>query len=182
VGFANAQKWKSSLSTAVQIGTFLVTGGISWLLDSAIRLFAGLAGQKPILVWNELNGQTLQGNYHIVATFDKTAPPGTVQFALKTDKNSFKKQVAFQFWDPSSAQFHNLFSANNFQPDKSNGAPQFQTSTAAPPVPAGLVDTACFEFDSQDNVGGLPGRYLLKGLNQQLTSGTKVTFFWKDLN
>lgn len=144
----------------------------------AIGIFAG---QKPVLGWNDLNGQTLPGNYHIEATFDKTAPAGTIEFALKTDKNSFKKQVAFQFWDRSSGQFHNLFFANNFQPDKSSGAPQFQTSTA-PPVPAGLVDTACFEFDSQDNVGGLPGRYLLKGLRQKLTSGTKVTFFWKDLN
>jgi hypothetical protein len=177
-GFANAQKWKSNLSAAVQIGTFVVTGGLSWLLDSAIGL---IAGNKPILVWNDLNGQTLPGNYHISATFDKTAPPGTVQFALQTDKNSFKKQVAFQFWDSASARFHNLFSANNFQPDKSAGAPQFQTSTA-PPVPVGLVNTGCVEFDSQDNVGGLPGRYLLKGLNQKLTSGTKVTFSWKDLN
>ena len=177
-GFANAQKWKSNLNAVVQIGTFLVTGGLSWLLDEAISLFAG---NKPILVWNDLNGQTLPGNYHIIATFDQTAPPGTVQFALQTDKNSYKKQVAFQFWDPASRQFHNLFSANNFQPDKSAGALQFQTSTA-PPLPVGLVDTGCFEFDSQDNVGGLPGRYILKGLNQRLTSGTKVTFSWKDLN
>jgi hypothetical protein len=178
-GFANAQKWKSKLSAAVQIGAFLITGGLSWLLDSAIRL-AAILGQKPILVWNQLDGQTLPGNYHIDATFDKTAPPGTVQFALTTDKNSYKKQVAFQYWDPRSAQFHNLFFANNFLPDKSPGAPQFQTSTA-PPVPVGLVDTGCFEFDSEDSIGGLPGRYLLKGISQKLTSGTKVTFSWKDL-
>jgi hypothetical protein len=177
-GFANAQRWKSTLNTTVQVGSFLITGGLSWLLDTAIKLFAG---NKPILSWSDLNGQTLQGNYHITTKFDQTAPPGTVQFALLTDKNSYKKQVAFQFWDSASGQFHNLFFANNFQPDKSAGAPQFQTSTA-PPVPVGLVNTSCFEFDSQDNVGGLPGRYLLKGLNQKLASGTKVTFSWKDLN
>jgi hypothetical protein len=72
--------------------------------------------------------------------------------------------VAFQAWDSASAQFHNLFFANNFQPDKGAGAPPFQTSTV-PPVPAGLVNTGCFEFDSEDDVGGLPGHYLLKGLN-----------------
>jgi hypothetical protein len=177
-GFASAQKWKSNLSAAVNVGAFLVTGGLSWLVDSAIRLFAG---QKPILAWNELDGRTLAGNYHIDATFDKTAPPGTVVFALKTDKNSYKKQVAFQFWDPKSGQFHNLSFANNFQPDKSAGAPQFQTSTA-PPVPLGFIESGCFEFDAQDGLGFVPGRFLLKGLRQKLTTATKVTFFWKDIN
>src|SRR5258708_4851956 len=73
-GFANAQHWKSNLNVAVHIGAFVITGGLSCLLGSAIRIFAG---NKPILGWNNLNGQTLQGNYHINATFDKTAPPGT---------------------------------------------------------------------------------------------------------
>jgi hypothetical protein len=177
-GFANAQKWKNNLSTAVNIGAAVLTGGVSWLMDAALRI---IAGNKPILAWNQLNGQTLPGNYHIEATFDQTAPPGTVMFALKTDKNSYKKQVAFQYWDPQSKQFHNLFFANNFLPDKSPAAPELQTSFA-PPVPLGLVDSGCFEFDSQDAVGGLPGRYLLEGLNQRLTSGTKVTFFWPDIN
>jgi hypothetical protein len=179
-GFANAEKWKSNLSAAVNIGAAVITGGLSWLVDSAIKLFASI-GNKPLLVWNQLNGQTLPGNYHIVATFDQTAPPGTVLFALKTDKNSFKKQVAFQFWDPKSAQFHNLFFANNFAPDKSPGAPEFQTSTA-PPLTLDLVETGCFEFDSQDSVGGLPGRFILGKLDQQLKSGTRVTFFWQDIN
>jgi hypothetical protein len=175
-GLAGAQNWKRHLSDAVNIGAFLITGGFSWLFDTLSDIFFP---KLPVLGWNNLDGETLPGNYHITTTFDNTASPGTVQFALTTDRRSYKKQVAFQLWDAASGKFQNFAFANNY--NHSPGASPFETSTV-PLVPLPFVASGCFEFDAEDQFHFVPGRFVLKGLSQKLTSGTKVTFVWKDIN
>ena len=179
-GFAVAERWKQGLSVPFQVGTAVLTGGISWLADEAAQLIGRLS-QKPVLTWDELDGRQLPGGYHLNVGFSAASIPGAVEFALVTDKNSYKKQVAFQAFDPATNRFNNLYYANDFQPDKSPGAPQHQTASATitdvKQIPGG-----CFEFDSQDGVGGLPGRYLLTQLGEKLTAGTRVTFTWLDVH
>jgi hypothetical protein len=167
----------------LQVGAAVATGGVSTLFGAAFNAFV-TAGQKPLIAWNDLkSGDPLPGHGdHIVASFEyAVAPSGYVQFALKTDTNSYLKQVAFQLWDQSSNQFSNLLFVSNksktiaTDPDGRN---YFKESSA--PVPLSMVQTGCFEFDSQEGTVGeiMLGRYILGKLDEQLVDGCRVTFYW----
>ncbi len=167
----------------MQVGTAIATGGVSALFQAAFNALV-TAGQKPLITWNDLkNGGPLPGhNDHIVASFDySVAPAGMVQFALKTDTNSYLKQVAFQFWDQNSGQFSNLIFVSNrskITVDDPDGRSYFMEFSAF--VPLNLIQTGCFEFDSQEGTVGevVLGRYILGKLTDQLVDGSRVTFYW----
>ncbi len=167
----------------MQVGVAVATGGLSTLFEAAFNAFA-TAGQKPLITWNDLkSGNPLPGhNDHIVASFEySVAPPGTVQFALKTDTNSYLKQVVFQYWDQNVGQFSNLFPVSNknkiIATDPDSRSYYLESS---PIIPLNLIQTGCFEFDSQEGSVGewMLGRYILGNLGQQLVDGSRVTFYW----
>jgi hypothetical protein len=147
----------------------VATGGFSALFDAALNAFVTM-GQKPLIAWNDLKtGGPLPGHGdHIVASFEYSVVQlGFVQFALKTDTGSAFKQVAFQYWDQASGMFSNLFSVSNNN----------NTEAASPFIPVNLIQTGCFEFDSQEGLA-TPGRYTLGKLSEQLVDGSRVTFYW----
>jgi hypothetical protein len=167
----------------MQVGAAVATGGLSALFEAAFNALV-TAGQKPLITWNDLKtGNPLPGHGdHIVASFEySVAPPGTVQFVLKTDTNSYLKQIAFQYWDQGSGKFSNfLFVSNRGKVVATDPDQHSYFKESSPPVPLNLIQTGCFEFDSQEgNVGELMlGRYILGSLSEQLVDGSRVTFYW----
>jgi len=166
-----------------QVGVAVATGGLSALFEVAFNAFV-TAGQKPLIAWNDLKtGNPLPGHGdHIEASFEySVVQSGFVEFALKTDTNSYLKQVAFQFWDQASGKFSNFLFVSNQDKIVANdpdGHSYFMKTS--PPIPLSLIQTGCFEFDSQEgNVGQLMlGRYILGSLSEQLVDGSRVTFYW----
>jgi hypothetical protein len=156
----------------------VLTGGVSVLFEAAFNAFA-TSGQKPLIAWNDLKtGDPLPSHSdHIVASFEySVVQAGFVQFALKTDTDSSLKQVAFQYWDQASNKFSNLFSASNKNMGSTNDPDGYKDTS--PSIPLNLIQTGCFEFDSQEDPVGLTGRYTLGNLSEQLVDGSRVTFYW----
>jgi len=173
-----------SLGNDLQVGLAVASGGVIPLFEAAFNALITL-GQKPLITWSDLKSDNALPGHgdHIVASFEySVAPPGTVQFVLKTDTNSYLKQIAFQFWDQASDKSSNLILVSNkskaivTDPDGHN---YFKETSA--PVPFSLIQTGCFEFASQEgNIGEIvPGRYILGNLSEQLVERSRVTFYWK---
>lgn len=184
-GTSSTQKTADQLSNDLtQVGVAVATGGLSAIFEAAFNAFV-TAGQKPLIAWNDLKtGSPLPGHGdQIVASFEySVVQKGFVQFALKSDTNSYLKQVAFQYWDQASGKFSNLFFVSNGDKNvvKDPDGNSYYNDTS-PMVPLNMIQTGCFEFDSQEgNVGQLmSGRYILGNLTDQLLDGSRVTFYWK---
>ena len=86
------------------------------------------------------------------------------------------KQVAFQYWDQASGKISNLFSASNKNMGPTNDPDGYKDTS--PSIPLNLIQTGCFEFDSQEDPVGLTGRYILGNLSEQLVDGSGDTFYW----
>jgi hypothetical protein len=97
-----------------------------------------------------------------------------VEIVLKTDANSFKKQIIFQQWDQDTQR-----------PIYSDGLLNFRGGgvnvTDSIPLNTTQMEFGTLKFLSEDKfVNNIAvGRYVLGNLAEKLTDGTRVTFRWR---
>jgi len=158
----------------------VATGGLSLLVEWAIREF-GRAGQKPVLTWNEVDGDVLNRGDRITATIqDGVAPAGSIELVLLTDGNSHKKEFAFQTYVEQTGRFQNVVFVTNFEQGVQivDGGQHLRSpikSIQSSDVPIGMI-----EFASEETPTLALGRYVLGGLGDRLKDRSRVTFYWKD--
>jgi hypothetical protein len=173
----SADSGTSLQNTVIDTVATVATGGLYLIFEQALKALADSIGRKPILTWEQLDGRTLEGGFQIVASFeDAVVDAGLVQFVLETDRQSWKKQIAFQWFDDTTNRFENLFFVDN---RALNSAGADTQSFFSAPVSPSFLDKGCFEFDSEDDFHQLPGRFILGGLSEKLKGGSRVTFYWK---
>ena len=178
-GKAEPPKSDDDVEDAVRGGAAVATGGLSLLVEWAIKEISR-AGQKPVLRWDDVNGGVLGRGDRITATIDHgVAPAGLVEFELLTDVNSHRKGVAFQTYVEQAAKFVNAVYIGNTAKDviSRNGTQYLWASSTfqSASLPIGV-----FEFDSQETPTYNLGRYVLSGLGERLRDRSRVTFYWKD--
>ena len=153
----------------------VLTGGASLFIEWAINELVQI-GNNPVRVkWKDfpLKLQESVGDIIELLPLEQNAVPrGTVEIVLKTDANSYKKQIIFQQWDRDTRR-----------PIYSQGLLNFDghTSTDSMALNTRQMEFGTLKFLSEDKfVNNIAvGRYVLGDLAEKLTDGTRVTFRWK---
>jgi hypothetical protein len=157
----------------VKNGVHVLTGGVTWLLEMALKEFSKL-GQKPIIRWDEFPGPWEPRRDTIQLSYD-VAPAGRVEIVLKTDSDSKLKILEFEPWDPRTRTF--VHSADPKMRISNAGHIESVMLTLSPSE----LDTGVLEFASEESSAlDTPGRYVLGDLASGLQGGTRATFYWRD--
>lgn len=163
---------------------FVATGGASLFIEWAINELVKL-GNRPVKVtWanfplklNEPKGNTIE----LQPPELNGAYPGTVQIALETDANSYKKRIVFQQWDADTGR--QIYSAEIQNFGAGHAAERGPTGTIVDRLLLNPVQltSGTLKFISEDEILNevLLGRYVLGHLPDVLKERTKVTFRWK---
>ncbi|MGH2921127.1 MAG: hypothetical protein ACRDKU_03575 [Gaiellaceae bacterium] len=164
-------KGVDELDIAVKTGVGLATGGLSWVLEWAIKEFAKL-GSKPIITWEQFPGpwpprrDTIQ-----VEKIDGVAPPGNVEIALRTAPESKIKIVELELFDEPTKRYVPGQRIDN----------RGHITYVSMVLPHAWMATSALEFASEETSQfDTPGRYVLTELGRRITDRSRVTFFWKD--
>jgi hypothetical protein len=178
-GTTQSPKSSDDLENDLRGAGAVATGGLSLLVEYAIREI-GKAGQKPVLTWDDVDGDVLNRGDRIKATVvDNVAAPGTVELVLLTDSNSHKKEFAFQTYVQETGQFVNVAFVTNY----TNGA-QFvdggQHLRGTGTIQTSAIPIGMIEFASEETATIALGRYVLGGLGDRLKDRSRVTFYWTD--
>jgi hypothetical protein len=154
-----------------------LTGGASLFIEWAINELVQI-GNHPVRVeWKDfpLKLQESAGDIiELLPPEQNAVPRGTVEIVLKTDANSFKKQIIFQQWDQDTQR-----------PIYSDGLLNFRGGgvnvTDSIPLNTTQMEFGTLKFLSEDKfVNNIAvGRYVLGNLAEKLTDGTRVTFRWR---
>lgn len=169
-----------TLDDTVRVVGAVATGGVSAVIEWAIREFANI-GKKPVLTWDQLNGGKLARGDRITARIEQgVAPAGLVELVLETDSNSKVKLFSLQTYVEQAGKFSNVvFVDNRAMNVISRGGVSYFTSSSV--AASSLLATGMIEFASeQTSAIDTPGRYCLGKLGDRLRDRSRVTFYWQD--
>jgi hypothetical protein len=160
------------LNTAVKAGVGVLTGGVSWLLEWALKEFSNL-NRKPIIRWEEFPGPWPPRRERIHVSYD-AAPADRVEIVLKTDPGSHIKILEFEPWDPASRSF--VHGTPDMRISNAGHVDWVKMTLRESQLDAGVLEYASEETSAADT----PGRYVLGDLGKMLADGTRVVFHWTD--
>jgi hypothetical protein len=162
----------------------LATGGASLFIEWAINELVKL-GNRPVKVkWanfplklNEPKGNIIE----LQPPEQNGAYPGTVEIALETDANSFKKRIVFQQWDADTGRPIYNAELQNFGAGHAGERGPSGTIVDRLLLNPAQLASGTLKFISEDEILNevLLGRYVLGDLAEVLKERTKVTFRWK---
>jgi hypothetical protein len=159
------------LGNAVRTGLGLATGGLSWVLEWALKEFAKL-GSKPIITWEQFPGPWPPRQDKIECEkVEGVAPAGNVEIALRTAAESKLKIVELELFDEGTQRYVHGQRIDN------SGHNTYVSMT----LPTAWMKTSVLEFASEESSQwDTPGRYVLAELSRKISDRSRVTFYWKD--
>jgi len=161
---------KRDIKKGMEVTTGVLTGGLTWILDLAIKEFSK-AGNKPVIRWEDFPGPWGNRQDKIYLTVDNNVvPAGHVEIVLKTDFGSHRKIIEFE---PLDQQTHQIVHGPRISTAGDGSLSTMALTTAQ--IAAGVLEFASQETDAYDL-----GRYVLADLPSRLKDGTRVTFYWRD--
>jgi hypothetical protein len=162
---------KRDIKTGVDIATGIATGGLTWILDLAVKEFAK-AGSKPIIRWEDFPGPWAPRTDRIfLSEAYNVVPAGQVEIVLKTDVGSHRKIIEFEPLDQRTSKLVH--------------GPRISTAGDGSLSTMALTTTqiengGVLEFASEESISYDLGRYVLADLPARLKDGRRVTFYWRD--
>ena len=164
-------KGGDDLDTAIKTGVGLATGGLSWVLEWAIKEFAKL-GSKPIITWEQFPGPWApRRDTIVVEKVEGVAPSGNVEIALRTAPESKIKIIELELFDEPTRRYVHGQRIDN------RGHNTYVSMT----LPHAWMATSALEFASEETSQfDTPGRYVLTELGRRITERSRVTFYWRD--
>lgn len=161
---------KRDIQKGVEIAAGIASGGLTWILDLAIKEFSK-AGNKPIIRWEDFPGPWGNRTDKIHLTvLNNVVPVGHVEIVLKTDYGSHRKIIEFEPLDQRTNQI--------VHGPRISTAGDGSLSTMA--LSTSQIATGVLEFASEETTAYDLGRYVLADLPARLKDGTRVTFYWRD--
>jgi len=170
-GTKGSNDLKRDIKNGIEVAAGIATGGLTWILDLAIKEFAK-AGDKPIIRWEDFPGPWAPRTDRIHLTVvNNVVPAGHVEVVLKTDYGSHRKIIEFE---PLDQQTNRIVHGPRIS-TAGDGRDSTMALTTTQIAAGGVL-----EFASEESLSYDLGRYVLADLPARLRDGTRVTFYWKD--
>src|SRR5262245_2955106 len=163
--------------TLEDVGRGILGAATLGMSEVAIAIYSAFKRDLQKINWDSFNRPLPggRGDTISVETSPGVASPGYVWIYLKTDANSWKKQIEFQNFDGNRFKHHTMIG-------------NWGGMTASMSIPKDLIKDGLLEFDSEGKPDNFEtqsvayGRYLLNNLGEKLEDRMSVTFHWKGVN
>jgi hypothetical protein len=170
-GTKGSDDLRHDIKTGIEVVGGIVSGGLSFVLDLAIKEFAK-AGDKPIIRWEDFPGPwPPRGDKIYLTVANNVVPNGHVEVVLKTDVGSHRKLIEFE---PLDTQTNHIVHGPRISTAGDGSLSTMALTTTQ------IANGGVLEFASEESISYDLGRFVLADLPARLKDGTRVTFYWRD--